>query len=204
MTPGAKPSHRLSDRLGFRLGLVLSMALLPVGLIAVIQTDRVLTDSLAQADAALAEEVLCAVAPGMRLVRQAQGAASALAASVLPALSQPLGGCSQTRRALAAPGTPIRSAQVVAMDGRVLCPSALSVGGGDDRRAHLHRPTQQSAQGEDTQSEGRQPGKADGPHEASRSGLDLLPGDGPGARAAPGSAPAGDATGERGRGTRHG
>jgi hypothetical protein len=132
MTPGAKPSHRLSDRLGFRLGLVLSMALLPVGLIAVIQADKVLTDSQAQADAALAGEVLLAVAPGMRLVRQAQGAALALAASVLPVLSQPPGGCSQTLRVLATPGTPIRSAQVVALDGGVLCTSALSDGGRDD------------------------------------------------------------------------
>ena len=132
MTPGAPPSHRLSDRLGFRLGLVLSMALLPVGLIAVIQADKVLTDSQAQADAALAGEVLRAVAPGMRLVRQAQGAASALAASALPVLSQPLGGCSQTLRAVAAPGTPFSSAQVIAVDGRVLCTSALSAGAGDD------------------------------------------------------------------------
>ena len=54
MTRGATPSHRLSDRLGFRLGLVLSMALLPVGLIAVIQSDKVLSDSQARADAALA------------------------------------------------------------------------------------------------------------------------------------------------------
>jgi len=108
------------------------MALLPVGLIAVIQADKVLTDSQAQADAALAGEVLRAVAPGMRLVRQAQGAASALAASALPVLSQPLGGCSQTLRAVAAPGTPFSSAQVIAVDGRVLCTSALSAGAGDD------------------------------------------------------------------------
>jgi two-component sensor histidine kinase len=132
MTPGATPSHRLSDRLGFRLGLVLSMALLPVGLIAVIQADKLLTDSQAQADAAMAGEVLRAVAPGMRLIRQAQGAASALAASALPVLSQPMGGCSQTLRAVAAPGTPFTSAQVVAGDGKVLCTSDLSAIAGDD------------------------------------------------------------------------
>ena len=132
MTPGATPSHRLSDRLGFRLGLVLSMALLPVGLIAVIQADKLLTDSQAQADAALAGEVLRAVAPGMRLIRQAQGAASALAATALPVLSQPMGGCSQTLRAVAAPGTPFASAQVVAVDGKVLCTSDLSAIAGDD------------------------------------------------------------------------
>lgn len=132
MTPGATPSHRLSDRLGFRLGLVLSMALLPVGLIAVIQADKLLTDSQAQADAALAGEVLRAVAPGMRLIRQAQGAASALAATALPVLSQPMGGCRQTLRAVAAPGTPFASAQVVAVDGKVLCTSDLSAIAGDD------------------------------------------------------------------------
>jgi two-component sensor histidine kinase len=132
MTPGAPPSHRLSDRLGFRLGLVLSMALLPVGLIAVIQADKLLTDSQAQADAALAGEVLRAVAPGMRLIRQAQGAASALAATALPVLSQPMGGCRQTLRAVAAPGTPFASAQVVAVDGKVLCTSDLSAIAGDD------------------------------------------------------------------------
>lgn len=132
MTRGATPSHRISDRLGFRLGLVLSMALLPVGLIAVIQSDKILADSQAQSDAALAGETLRAVAPGMRLVRQSQGAASALAASVLPVLSQPPGGCSTTLRAVVAPGTPFTSAQIIAADGRVLCTSALSAGGGDD------------------------------------------------------------------------
>lgn len=131
MTRGATPSHRISDRLGFRLGLVLSLALLPVGLIAVIQSDKVLTDSQVQSDTALAGETLRALAPGMRLIRQAQGAALALAASALPVLSQADGGCAKTLQAVASPGTPFTTAQVLALDGSLLCTSALPAGGRD-------------------------------------------------------------------------
>lgn len=80
----------------------------------------------------------------------------------------------------------------------------IAQGGGTDRRAHLHRPPQEGVQGPDEHSEGRRPGQAVRPQETSRPGLDLLPGDGPGARPDGGAAPARDATGEPVRDTPHG
>jgi len=75
---------------------------------------------------------------------------------------------------------------------------------GTDRRTPLHRPTREEAWRGNAQAEDRQPAPAAGPHEAARSGPDLLPGDGPGARPGPATQTARDATGEPGRGTRHG
>lgn len=133
MTTGDTPPHKLSDRLGFRLGVVLSMALLPVGLIAVIQSDKILNEVQARADAALVGETLRAVAPGMRLVRQAQGAASVLAATVPSVLSQPSDACPSMLRAVAPPGAMFTAAEVIDPAGRVICSSAPSAQGTESR-----------------------------------------------------------------------
>lgn len=121
MIEGRPPPHRLSDRLGFRLGLVLSMALLPVGLIAVIQSNKVLNEAQARSEAALVGETLRAVAPSMRLVRQAQGAAAAVGATMLPVLTEPDPTCDSVLRSLVVPGSMFQTADYVDRSGRVLC-----------------------------------------------------------------------------------
>lgn len=73
-----------------------------------------------------------------------------------------------------------------------------------DPGAPLHRQTQDGARRGNGQSEDRQPGHAARPHEAAQTGLDLLPGDGPGVPPDPAGQTARDATGEPGRDTRHG
>ncbi|MEY3308704.1 MAG: hypothetical protein RLZZ413_2742 [Pseudomonadota bacterium] len=176
MTTGDTPPHKLSDRLGFRLGVVLSMALLPVGLIAVIQSDKILNEVQAHADAALVGETLRAVAPGMRLVRQAQGAASVLAATVPSVLSQPSDACPSMLRAVAPAGAMFTAAEVIDPAGRVICSSVPSAQGTESRvsgdiLAHdqpmlARRP-------------GPPPWKGRSSRRQARSGMPLVPGSGP-------------------------
>lgn len=68
------------DRLGLRLAFVLSMALLPVGLLAVLQARSLMNEARARSEAALVGETLRAVSPELRLIRQGQGASEVLAA----------------------------------------------------------------------------------------------------------------------------
>lgn len=67
------------DRLGVRLGLVIGLALLPVGLMAVFQTTDLLAEAQARSEAALAGETLRAVRPKLAVIKRAQGVAEALA-----------------------------------------------------------------------------------------------------------------------------
>lgn len=67
------------DGFGVRLGLVLSLALLPVGAMGVMQSADLVTEARARSEAALAGETLRAVRPRLVAIQQAQGAAEALA-----------------------------------------------------------------------------------------------------------------------------
>lgn len=69
----------LTDRLGVRLGLVLGLALLPVGLMSMVQSADLLDTARARSEA-LAGQTLRAVRPKLSLVNRAQGVAEALAA----------------------------------------------------------------------------------------------------------------------------
>lgn len=70
------------DGFGVRLGLVLSLALLPVGAMGVMQSADLVTEARARSEAALAGETLRAVRPRLVAIQQAQGAAEALAGTL--------------------------------------------------------------------------------------------------------------------------
>lgn len=67
------------ERLGVRLALLLSVALLPVGLIAVLQAVSLLKEAKARSEAALMGETLMSVQSELRLIQRGQGMAAALA-----------------------------------------------------------------------------------------------------------------------------
>ena len=75
------PSRRSwsPERLGLRLALLLSVALLPVGLIAVLQAVSLLKEAKARSEAALMGETLMSVQSELRLIQRGQGMAAALA-----------------------------------------------------------------------------------------------------------------------------
>ncbi len=70
---------RAPDRLGVRLALLLSVALLPVGLIAVLQSGSLLREAEARSEAALMGETLMIVQSELRILQRAQGMSAAVA-----------------------------------------------------------------------------------------------------------------------------
>lgn len=66
------------DRLGVRLAMLLSVALLPVGLIAVLQSGSLLREAEARSEAALMGETLMIVQTELQVMQRAQGMAAAL------------------------------------------------------------------------------------------------------------------------------
>ncbi len=75
---------RLHERLGFRLSFLLALALLPLGVIGLAQAGAWRDAAREQAAAALMGDTLRAAAPTVGLIREAQGAAAALAQAVAP------------------------------------------------------------------------------------------------------------------------
>ncbi len=134
---------RLSERLGVRLALLLSVALLPVGLIAVLQSVTLLKEARARSEAALMGETLMIVQSELRLIQLARGMAAAIAGEVWD-ISGPSAGASTTAPAgtgdAAAPLdrcarflpmvqtqlAPQADIAIVAADGRVICPPAVT------------------------------------------------------------------------------
>jgi two-component system, sensor histidine kinase PdtaS len=70
---------RAPDRLGVRLAMLLSVALLPVGLIAVLQSGSLLKEAEARSEAALMGETLMIVQSELRILQRSQGMAAAIA-----------------------------------------------------------------------------------------------------------------------------
>lgn len=122
MTVPAPPRpRRLTDRLGFRMAALLSVALLPVGLIAVSQSSYLMREMQARAEAALMGETLRAALPELRLIRLAEGAARALAATVPALLEQGRPVCDAALRAAVAGSGDYSDASYFTLDGRVAC-----------------------------------------------------------------------------------
>jgi two-component sensor histidine kinase len=143
--------RRLPERLGVRLALLLSVALLPVGLIAVLQSVTLLKEARARSEAALMGETLMIVQSELRLIQLAQGMAAAIAGEVWDISGSPTGsaagtlggtlpGPSTTTGDAAAPLdrcarflpmvqtqlAPQADIAIVAADGRVICPPAVT------------------------------------------------------------------------------
>lgn len=81
MLGAARGIDRL-NRLGFRLAALLSIALLPLGLIAVLQTERVIAESRERAEAALMGRTVQAASYEKELIQTAIGAGLAFGAAV--------------------------------------------------------------------------------------------------------------------------
>ena len=75
------------DRLSYRFALLLAIALLPVGLIAVLQTRAVMKEAEAAAEAAFIGVTVRSADSEMSAIRDAQSAAEALAEAILPVVN---------------------------------------------------------------------------------------------------------------------
>jgi two-component sensor histidine kinase len=118
MKPGTAPRRKVLDSFGVRLGLVLTLALLPVGVMAVLQAADVLREAQARSEAALAGETLRAVRPKLSVIKRAQGAAEALASFAFDATA---GNCGVSLSRMVAESGIYGFAGYYDVDGSPLC-----------------------------------------------------------------------------------
>jgi two-component system, sensor histidine kinase PdtaS len=135
--------QRLSERLGVRVALLLSVALLPVGLIAVLQSVTLLKEARARSEAALMGETLMIVQSELRLIQLARGMAAAIAgevwdisgpsagpsaatSAVTGEAAAPLDRCARFLPMVQTQLAPQADIAIVAADGRVICPPAVT------------------------------------------------------------------------------
>lgn len=77
------------DKLGFRLALMLAVALLPLLIVSIIRSQAVVTEARARSQAALAGETLRAVRDEVTLIDSAKGAVQALGRTLPSLLTDP-------------------------------------------------------------------------------------------------------------------
>ncbi|PZR00171.1 MAG: histidine kinase [Cereibacter sphaeroides] len=111
---------RLAERLGLRLGIVLALTLLPIGLMALSQSRELMSQVRIRTDAALMGETLRAAAPQLQMIQQAQGAVAVLSSSLSSFLPDAVS-CSSAMRGVVGDGALYGAAVFVARDGKVNC-----------------------------------------------------------------------------------
>lgn len=133
-------------RLGFRLGGLLSVAILPIGLISIVQNLHLSREAERSAEIALLGRTASAAAGERALLQSALGSADALGPAVLESLDRPEA-CSQLLRNFVQRSGTYRHAAFVPLDGIVECTSAdrsdtpLDLSDTDLMREFLRYPT---------------------------------------------------------------
>lgn len=96
MTPGGAPGSdfaaripSLFGRLGFRLMAAVGLSLLPLALLAYVQSSQFQAEARARVEAALFGETLLAAAPQIEAIKQARGSAAALAVALPLVMNDP-------------------------------------------------------------------------------------------------------------------
>lgn len=110
-------------RLGFRLGALLSVAILPIGLISLVQNLHLSREAERSAEIALLGRTASAAAGERALLQSALGSADALGPAVLESLDRPEV-CSDLLRNFVQRSGTYRHAAFVPLTGRVQCSSA--------------------------------------------------------------------------------
>jgi two-component system, sensor histidine kinase PdtaS len=115
--------RRVTRRLGFRLALLLSIALLPLGLIAVLQTMSAVREADARSRAALLGETLLVVETQLRTIQRARGLAEALAIALQSLVVDDNDRCRSLLRTFAAEDANYSLVALVPLNGQVSCSS---------------------------------------------------------------------------------
>ena len=110
------------DRLDVRLAALLGLALLPIGIIAMVQTYRVIDEADRNAEAALVGATLTAATVERESILRVRGAAQ-IAARILPSLLDDPADCSARAAAFVSETQNITFAGMVSIDGVNICGS---------------------------------------------------------------------------------
>lgn len=118
-------------RLGFRLGALLSIAILPIGLISLVQNLHLSREAARSAEISLLGRTASAAAGERALLQSALGSADALGPAILESLDRPQV-CSDLLRNFVQRSGTYRHAVFVPMTGEIACSS------GDDRDLRIN------------------------------------------------------------------
>lgn len=119
-SPEARPP--VFQRLGARLAFMVALAMLPLGVLGLVQSQNVARQSDARSEMAVMGETVRAATPEIRMIRTAQAMVATLANTVLPFIEDPEG-CIRVMAAVAAQEPSISLAAYVPMSGLMTCAS---------------------------------------------------------------------------------
>lgn len=130
------------DSLGTRIAALLSLALLPLGLITIVQTYRVLDEANGRLDAALIGETLRTTRAERGVIRSGVGAAETLAAS-LPEFVDDMAECRRFLSEIVERTSNVHFAGFIDTNGYMECaspPGTVDFSSGDDFREAMQQP----------------------------------------------------------------
>lgn len=111
------------QRLGARLALMVALAMLPLGVLGLVQSQNVAAEAEARSQMAVMGETVRAATPQIRLIQVAQTMAATLAKAVQPYVADPQR-CSQIMANVAAQEPAISLVAYVPMSGLMTCSSS--------------------------------------------------------------------------------
>jgi two-component system, sensor histidine kinase PdtaS len=123
--PVPPPSAPVRDRLGARLAFMVALAMLPLGLLGLLQSQSVMRETQARAEMAVMGETVRAAAPEIRLIQSAQSIAAAAAQTIGPYVDDPAF-CAQIMADVAAQEPAISLMAYVPLSGFMTCASTGS------------------------------------------------------------------------------
>lgn len=123
MKAGLRGKLKFTERLGFRLAFLLSVALLPLGMIALVQTWRMAQDAEIAAETALLQRTTNAAAGERAMIESALGASEALSQALLETVGNDAA-CSQILSDYVGRSPIYVFAGFVPTDGRMGCSSS--------------------------------------------------------------------------------
>ena len=133
--------RRAVDKLGVRFAIVLAVALLPLAIVSILQSQSVTNEARAQSEASLGGATLRAVSGELALIEEAKGAAAALA-QVMPVLLGSTDTCTSAMQRLVA-NRPYSFAGFYDLTGYVPCSNAkaaLRFTANDDLQRQIANP----------------------------------------------------------------
>jgi two-component sensor histidine kinase len=122
MKPAFGWLRRVTEKIGFRLAFLLSVALLPFGVVAVVQSTALLTEVRARSEAALTGKTMRAAEDELRTILGARGVAFALSKAVVPVIDDPAA-CSAMMTAIAREAEVYSLVGFVPLNGKMECSS---------------------------------------------------------------------------------
>ena len=124
MTTERVPRPKFWKKLGFRLAIALTAALLPLGIVSALQSRSLLFEAQARSEAALLGETLLAAAPEAGLIRAARSSAGTLAAAMAALVADPNGCEVAMRRVIEEAAGTYSFAVFVPLTGLATCTSS--------------------------------------------------------------------------------